>query len=49
MTVCAGDPLSVNLIVNVEVPPDVGVPLITPVLEFKLVPAGNDPDETDQL
>jgi hypothetical protein len=49
VAVCTGELLSVNLIMNVDVPPDVGVPLITPVLPFSEVPAGSDPEATDQL
>ena len=37
---------SVAVKVN-EVPPPVGVPLSTPVLEFKLRPVGIDPDVMD--
>ena len=41
--------LSVTLMVKFEVPVVVGVPLITPVPEFSVKPAGSDPGETVQL
>ena len=37
------------LTVNVEVPADVGVPVIAPVEELSDNPAGKLPDETDHL
>jgi hypothetical protein len=41
--------VSVTRTVKLNVPATVGVPLITPVLLFKLRPAGNDPTVIDQL
>jgi hypothetical protein len=41
--VCTGNPLSVTITVNEYVLAAVGVPLITPVDEFKLNPDGSEP------
>jgi hypothetical protein len=46
--VCAGDPLSVTLTANVEVPLAVGVPEITPALESAR-PAGSFPEASDHV
>jgi hypothetical protein len=35
--------------VKVKMPPDLGVPEITPVCAFKLKPTGRLPDETDHV
>lgn len=40
---------SVAVIVNVDDPATVGVPLITPVEESRVNPLGNDPEPTDQV
>src|SRR5690348_1064732 len=42
-------PLSVTCVVNWNVPAAVGVPARSPLLEFKEIPAGNAPDETDHV
>jgi hypothetical protein len=41
---CAGDPLSVTLTVNELVPAAVGEPVVAPVDEFRLRPAGSAPE-----
>jgi hypothetical protein len=43
------DALFVAVTVNVAVPAAVGVPEISPVVAFRLRPAGNEPPDTDQL
>lgn len=47
--VCAGLPESVTVAVKLEVPVEVGVPEIRPVLDARLSPAGRLPDVTDQV
>ena len=44
-----GDAESLAVIVNDTDPEAVGVPLITPVLLFKLNPAGNEPIVTEYV
>jgi len=39
---------SVSSTVNVDVPADVGVPLMRPLAGVKLRPAGSEPDVIDQ-
>ena len=41
--------LSFTWIVKLEVPVDVGVPLIAPEMESRVKPAGSKPPLTDQL
>jgi hypothetical protein len=48
VVVCAGKLASVTFTVNEAVPAVVGVPLICPAL-LSVNPAGNAPEETDQL
>src|SRR5207249_4983225 len=49
-TVPAGVPLeSTTWILKLNTPPAVGVPLIRPVLEFKLSPPGKAPEETENV
>ena len=40
--------LSLNKTVNEKVPPEVGVPLINPLLASRDNPAGRDPEDNDQ-
>jgi hypothetical protein len=49
VAVWAGVPLSVTPIVNPAVPPVVGVPEMTPVLELRVSPAGSEPDAIDHV
>ena len=49
VAVIGGAALSFTWIVKVEVPADVGVPLIAPEMESRVKPAGSDPPLTDQL
>jgi hypothetical protein len=44
-----GDDESVTLMVNVEVPADVGVPLIAPVAALRVNPGGSVPIERLQV
>ena len=46
---CVGLLLSVMRIAKVKTPEVLGVPAITPVLAFRVMPAGNAPEETFQL
>lgn len=41
--------LSVTVIVKLNVPPALGVPLITPVAEFKVRPVGKEPVVTAKV
>ena len=43
VAVCGGDSESATCTVKMEAPPPVGVPVIAPVLPFKLSPAGKLP------
>ena len=49
VAVIGGAALSFTWIVKLEVPADVGVPLIAPEMESRVKPAGSDPPLTDQL
>ena len=48
-TVCAGILESDSCTVKAELPACEGVPVIAPEEEFRVSPAGKDPDEIDQL
>ena len=45
----ASAPPSVHFILNVKTPVALGVPLITPVVEFKLSPVGNAPESIENV
>ena len=47
--VCIGLPLSLAVTVNVKVPLVVGDPVISPVEELSVIPAGKLPELTDQV
>jgi hypothetical protein len=49
VAVCAGEPESVTVIANEELPPELGAPEITPVVEDRLSPEGNCPPVTLQV
>ena len=49
VTFCCGVPESAAWTVKFEVPAVVGVPVIAPVLTFKLRPVGSAPTVTDQV
>jgi hypothetical protein len=49
VAVCDGLPESVTWTLKLEVPAVLGVPLIAPVLGFKVKPAGSEPLEIDQV
>jgi hypothetical protein len=49
VAVCTGELESVTVMVNEKIPPEVGAPEITPVVEDRLRPEGNCPPVTLQV
>jgi hypothetical protein len=46
---CAGEPESTTVTPKEKLPPNVGVPEMTPVSDARLSPAGRLPEVTDQV